>query len=128
MLDVAFTSQFKKDMKRKRKQGAELAKIDEVITMLRSGEPLPERNRDHALSGTYHGHRECHIEPDWLLIYRIDSDLLVLTAVLRRAFRAASLRRHRRRGGHVAHAVHLHYVRARGAREALGLDAVPALQ
>ncbi|WP_296062173.1 type II toxin-antitoxin system YafQ family toxin [uncultured Ellagibacter sp.] len=81
MLGVAFTSQFKKDMKRKRKQGAELAKIDEVITMLRSGEPLPERNRDHALSGTYRGHRECHIEPDWLLIYRIDSDLLVLTAV-----------------------------------------------
>lgn len=81
MLDVAFTLQFKKDMKRKRKQGAELAKIDEVITMLRSGEPLPERNRDHALSGTYHGHRECHIEPDWLLIYRIDSNLLVLTAV-----------------------------------------------
>lgn len=81
MLDVAFTSQFKKDMKRKRKQGVELAKIDEVITMLRRGEPLPERNRDHALSGTYHGHRECHIEPDWLLIYRIDSNLLVLTAV-----------------------------------------------
>ena len=81
MLDVAFTLQFKKDMKRKRKQGAELAKIDEAITMLRRGEPLPERNRDHALSGTYHGHRECHIEPDWLLIYRIDSDLLVLTAV-----------------------------------------------
>lgn len=81
MLGVAFTSQFKKDMKRKRKQGAELAKIDEVITMLRSGEPLPERNRDHALSGTYRGHRECHIEPDWLLIYRIDSNLLVLTAV-----------------------------------------------
>ena len=81
MLDVAFTSQFKKDMKRKRKQGAELAKIDEVITMLRSGESLPERNRDHALSGTYRGHRECHIEPDWLLIYRIDSNLLVLTAV-----------------------------------------------
>ena len=81
MLDVAFTSQFKKGMKRKRKQGAELAKIDEVITMLRSGEPLPERNRDHALSGTYRGHRECHIEPDWLLIYRLDSNLLVLTAV-----------------------------------------------
>lgn len=81
MLGVAFTSQFKKDIKRKRKQGAELAKIDEVITVLRSGEPLPERNRDHALSGTYRGHRECHIEPDWLLIYRIDSDLLVLTAV-----------------------------------------------
>ena len=81
MLDVDFTSQFKKDMKRTRKLGAEIAKIDEVITMLRRGEPLPERNRDHALSGTYHGHRECHIEPDWLLIYRIDSNLLVLTAV-----------------------------------------------
>ena len=81
MLDVAFTSQFKKDMKRKRKQGADFAKIDETITMLRRGESLPERNRDHALSGTYRGHRECHIEPDWLLIYRLDSNLLVLTAV-----------------------------------------------
>ena len=81
MLDVAFTSQFKKDMKHKRKQGADLAKIDEIITMLRRGEPLPERNRDHALSGAYRGHRECHIEPDWLLIYRLDSNLLVLTAV-----------------------------------------------
>ena len=81
MLDVAFTLQFKKDMKRKRKQGADLAKIDEIITMLRRGESLPERNRDHALSGTYRGHRECHIEPDWLLIYRLDSNLLVLTAV-----------------------------------------------
>lgn len=81
MLDVAFTSQFKKDMKRKKKQGADLAKIDEVIMTLRRGDSLPERNRDHALSGTYRGHRECHIEPDWLLIYRVDADLLVLTAV-----------------------------------------------
>lgn len=81
MLDVAFTSQFKKDMKRKRKQGADLAKIDAVITALRKGERLPDRYRDHSLSGTYCGHRECHIEPDWLLIYRIDQSMLVLTAV-----------------------------------------------
>lgn len=81
MLDLAFTSQFKKDMKRKRKQGADLTKIDRVITALRKGETLPVSNRDHELAGVYKGHRECHIEPDWLLIYRIDCDMLVLTAV-----------------------------------------------
>lgn len=81
MLDVAFTSQFKKDMKRKRKQGADIAKIDEIILALRKGEKLPDRNRDHELSGAYKGHRECHIEPDWLLVYRIDRDMLILTAV-----------------------------------------------
>lgn len=81
MLGLAFTAQFKKDMKKKRRQGADLAKIDWVISLLRREESLPERYRDHALSGTYKGHRECHIEPDWLLIYRIDHEMLVLTAV-----------------------------------------------
>lgn len=81
MLDLAFTAQFKKDMKKKRRQGANLAKIDQVISLLRNEGPLPERYRDHALSGTCKGHRECHIEPDWLLIYRIDHEMLVLTAV-----------------------------------------------
>lgn len=81
MLDLEFTSQFKKDVRRRRKQGADLAKLDTVITLLRKGEKLPERNRDHELSGVYRGHRECHVEPDWLLIYRIDRDALVLTAV-----------------------------------------------
>lgn len=81
MLDLKFTSQFKKDMKRLRRQGASIEKIDAVIKTLREEGPLPERMRDHALGGNYRGHRECHIEPDWLLIYRIDEGELVLTAV-----------------------------------------------
>ena len=81
MLDLAYTSKFKKDVKAKRKQGADLSKLDAAILSLRSGEALPESMRDHTLSGVYRGHRECHIEPDWLLVYRIDKDALVLTAV-----------------------------------------------
>lgn len=81
MLDIKYTSQFKKDVKKKRKQGSDLGKLDEVIHVLREQKPLAERNRDHELSGVYRGHRECHIEPDWLLIYRIDEGSVVLTAV-----------------------------------------------
>ena len=50
-----------------------------VVALLAMGEPLPEKNRDHDLSGDWVGHRECHIQPDWLLIYRIEDDVLVLT-------------------------------------------------
>ena len=46
---------------------------------LTAGEPLPEKNRDHALTGDWVGHRECHIQPDWLLVYRVQNDVLVLT-------------------------------------------------
>lgn len=53
--------------------------IDEIITKLAHREQLPEQFKDHALSGNWGGHRECHIQPDWLLIYRVENDLLVLT-------------------------------------------------
>ena len=53
--------------------------LDKVISLLSMGEALPEKNRDHSLSGQWAGHRECHVSPDWLLIYRIDGDILVLT-------------------------------------------------
>lgn len=81
MLDLAYTTQFKKDVKRKKKQGADLRKLDAVITVLRKQEPLPDKLRDHDLSGNWQGHRECHLEPDWLLIYKVDRDRLILTAV-----------------------------------------------
>lgn len=81
MLDLAYTSQFKKDVKKKRKQGSDLSKLDAIITLLRQEIELPPSNRDHALSGNFRGHRECHIEPDWLLIYRVDHSSLILTAV-----------------------------------------------
>lgn len=53
--------------------------LDEIIRILSRGESLPEKNKDHALKGNWVGHRECHIQPDWLLVYRIDDDVLVLT-------------------------------------------------
>ena len=53
--------------------------LDDIIRALSRGDTLPEKNKDHALSGDWIGHRECHIQPDWLLIYRIENDILVLT-------------------------------------------------
>ena len=53
--------------------------LEQIVSLLAIGEPLPEKNRDHDLSGEWAGHRECHILPDWLLIYRVEDDVLVLT-------------------------------------------------
>ncbi|MEI8342901.1 MAG: type II toxin-antitoxin system YafQ family toxin [Verrucomicrobiota bacterium] len=72
------TSQFKKDVKRLRKQGKDIAKIKTVINLLLEETPLPPKNRDHQLSGNWSGHRDCHIEPDWILIYKILKDELRL--------------------------------------------------
>ena len=80
ILDLKRTKQFKKDLKRMVKSGADMALLDEVILMLRKREKLPERYNDHSLSGNWVGHRDCHILPDWLLIYKIDEQNLVLTA------------------------------------------------
>lgn len=76
---VKLTTQFKKDYKQAIKRGLKIQMLDDVITALALGEVLPEKNRDHALSGNWIGHRECHILPDWLLIYRIEDDVLILT-------------------------------------------------
>ena len=76
---VKATSQFKRDYKRAMKRGLNMELLDRIITALAMGEALPEKNRDHALSGQWSGHRECHVQPDWLLIYQIDGDVLVLT-------------------------------------------------
>ena len=70
---------FKKDYKRAIKRGLKIELLEQVVALLAMGEPLPEKNRDHDLSGDWVGHRECHILPDWLLIYRIEDDVLVLT-------------------------------------------------
>lgn len=80
-LKLLYTAKFKKDVKRLRKQGADLAKLEAVIDALLRGKSLSDKNRDHELSGNYKGHRECHIEPDWLLIYLVKHDELTLTAV-----------------------------------------------
>ncbi len=73
------TTQFKKDYKRAMKRGLKIELLEKVVELLAMGEALPEKNRDHELSGNWVGHRECHIQPDWLLVYRIEDDVLVLT-------------------------------------------------
>lgn len=76
---VKFTAAFRKDYKKAQKRRLPVEKLREIVGLLAMGEPLPERNHDHALTGDWIGHRECHIQPDWLLIYRIEGDVLVLT-------------------------------------------------
>ncbi|MBR5837929.1 MAG: type II toxin-antitoxin system YafQ family toxin [Victivallales bacterium] len=76
---VRATSRFRKDYKLMQKRGLEMSRLDEVIAMLASGDMLDEKYHDHALGGDYAGHRECHIAPDWLLVYYKEDDILVLT-------------------------------------------------
>lgn len=75
---IQFTNQFKKDLKIAKKQGKDLDKLFEVINILANEEKLDTKFKDHDLSGSYKGTRECHIEPDWLLIYEIDNNALIL--------------------------------------------------
>ena len=77
--DIVWTTQFKKDYKLALKRHLDIELLDNIIRSLSRGETLPEKNQDHALTGDWVGHRECHILPDWLLVYRIEDDVLVLT-------------------------------------------------
>jgi mRNA interferase YafQ len=79
MYALATTTQFRKDYKLAKKRGCDLKLLEQVIDVLLSGTPLPQKNRDHALHGNYEGFRECHVQPDWLLIYAIDNGRLILT-------------------------------------------------
>ena len=76
--EVKFTNQFKKDLKLAKKQNKDLDKLFDVVNILADGGMLDARYRDHDLSGDYKGTRECHIEPDWLLVYEIRDEVLVL--------------------------------------------------
>lgn len=78
-LEIVWTNQFKKDYKQAMKRHLNIELLDDIIRKLAKCEALPEKNRDHALTGNWVGHRECHIQPDWLLVYRIEDDVLVLT-------------------------------------------------
>ena len=78
-LTVKTTAAFKKDYKLAVKRGLKTERLDAVIEMLAMGKPLPPEYRDHELSNNWKGHKECHIQPDWLLIYRIEDAVLVLT-------------------------------------------------
>ena len=79
MLKPRCTTQFKRDYKVVVKSGYETALLEDVIRLLCEEQPLPEKNRDHALTGNYVGFRECHIQPDWLLIYKVEQEILTLT-------------------------------------------------
>lgn len=72
------TARFQKDLKRAHKRGYDISLITDIIKKLANGEPLPPKNKDHALIGNFAGCRECHITPDWLLIYEIDNEELIL--------------------------------------------------
>lgn len=76
---VKTTAQFRKDYKRAVRRGLQIALLEDIVSKLALGERLDPRCSDHALSGFWAGHRECHILPDWLLVYRIEENVLVLT-------------------------------------------------
>ena len=76
--EVKFTTRFQKDYKLLVKRKMDVSKVHEVIEILASGNVLPGKYHDHALSGDFHGARECHIRPDWLLIYSISNERLIL--------------------------------------------------
>ena len=77
--EIRFPNRFNKDIKLAKKQGKDLDKLFDIIEKLAQGETLEAKYRDHSLIGDYKGTRECHIEPDWLLIYAIKDDILVLS-------------------------------------------------
>ena len=81
MLEITLSTKFRRDYKRIKARGYNLHLLDSIVTMLAEQKPLPPENRDHALSGNWAGYRECHIQSDWLLIYRVSDhnlDLLLM--------------------------------------------------
>lgn len=76
---VKRTTQFKREYKLAKKRGFDMQLMKDVVGKLAMGEPLPEKHRDHALSGKFATYRECHILPDWLLVYQIQENILTLT-------------------------------------------------
>lgn len=81
MYKIVYTKQMKQSLKLMKKRGKDLSKLQTVLQILSTGEQLPEKYKDHNLSGNYSKYKECHIEPDWLLIYKIECEVLVLTLV-----------------------------------------------
>ena len=83
--EIHLSSQFKKDVRRARKQGKDLQLLNTIVTMLANDEPLDSKFRDHALSGNWSGFRECHLSPDWLLVYRKSDQGQLLLSLARAA-------------------------------------------
>lgn len=78
MYRIRPTSKFERDLKRIKKRGYDISLLTEVLRMLAAGEALPAKYRDHFLSGNYANCRECHITPDWLLVYELNQEGLIL--------------------------------------------------
>ena len=78
MLTIKYETTFKKDFKRIVRRGYDIHLLEEVIEILADGQPLPPKYKDHCLTGNYSDCRECHITPDWLLIYQINDNELIL--------------------------------------------------
>lgn len=78
MLTIKYETTFKKDFKRIIKRGYNIQLLEDVIEILASGQLLPEKYKDHNLTGNYYDCRECHITPDWFLIYKINNNELIL--------------------------------------------------
>jgi len=78
LLTIQSTKKFLKDLKRASKRGKNIDDLEHLIDLLQAETPLPPNNKDHPLIGNWSKHRECHIDPDWLLIYRIDGQSLIL--------------------------------------------------
>ena len=81
MYEVKFTSSYKKNYKLMKKRGYDISLLDDVVDTLRQGKTLDKKYKDHELKGNFAGFHECHIKPDWLLIYLIEKDILTLTLV-----------------------------------------------
>ena len=79
LLELKRTTQFKKDLRRVLKRGLQVDELESVIMKLRKQETLEPKHFDHALTGNFKGFRECHIMPDWLLMYKIEKKQLILT-------------------------------------------------
>lgn len=81
MLKISVTRQFMKDLKIAKRRGLDIEILNEVVRLISEEQPLPVKNKDHKLTGNYAGYRECHIQPDWLLIYSIDSRVSILNLI-----------------------------------------------
>lgn len=80
MYKIVYTNRMKKDAKLMQKRGKNMGKLVNVLSLLASGNPLPAQYKDHSLTGNLQDFRECHIEPDWLLMYQVYEDTLILSA------------------------------------------------
>lgn len=78
MLEIVMSNKFRHDLKLAAKRGYDLDLLDFVVTKLANREVLPGNFRDHGLTGQYAGFRECHLQPDWLLVYRVEEQALIL--------------------------------------------------